>query len=65
MSEQANKQLTCPECGNGLKQVYAEANYGRVLLLDQCDKCGGIWFDSWELYYHKDAEAKRLDSIES
>ena len=65
MKEQPEKQLICPECGNGLKQVYAEANYGRVLLLDQCDKCGGIWFDSWELYYLKDAEAKRLDSIDT
>ena len=65
MNVQSDKKLICPECGNGLKQVYAEANYGRVLLLDQCDKCGGIWFDSWELYYLKDAEAKRLDSIDT
>ncbi|MBI5876001.1 MAG: zf-TFIIB domain-containing protein [Deltaproteobacteria bacterium] len=64
MNEQSdNKNLTCPECGNGLKQVYAEANYGRILLLDQCDVCGGIWFDTWELYYLKDAEAKRLDAV--
>lgn len=63
MNEQADKNLTCPECGNGLKQVYAEANYGRILLLDQCDVCGGIWFDNWELYYLKDAEAKRLDMV--
>lgn len=58
-----NKQLTCPQCGNGLKQVYAEAKYGRILLIDQCDVCGGIWFDNWELYFLKDAEAKRLDAV--
>ncbi len=63
MNEQTDKNLTCPECGNGLKEVYAEANYGRILLLDQCDVCGGIWFDKWELYYLKDAEAKRLDAV--
>lgn len=63
MNEQTDKNLTCPECGNGLKQVYAEANYGRILLLDQCDVCGGIWFDNWELYFLKDAEAKRLDAV--
>lgn len=60
MSEQP---LTCPECGEVCKEVYAEANYGRVLLLDQCNNCGGIWFDNWELYYLKDAEAKRLDTV--
>lgn len=65
MSAQPDEKLICPECGNGLKQVYAEANYGRIILLDQCDKCGGIWFDSWELYYLKDAEAKRLDTLNS
>lgn len=65
MSAQPDKKLICPECGNGLKEVYAEANYGRALLLDQCDECGGIWFDSWELYYLKDAETKRLDTINS
>lgn len=64
MNEQSNnKKLVCPECGNGLREVYAEANYGRIVLLDQCDVCGGIWFDNWELYYLKDAEAKRLDAV--
>lgn len=57
------KKLVCPECGNGMKEVYAEANYGRVLLLDQCERCGGIWFDCWELYHLKDAEARRLDAV--
>ena len=56
--------LTCPECGNTLKEVYVEANYGRALLLDQCHRCGGIWFDTWELYYLNDAEAKRLDAVD-
>lgn len=63
MAEQSDKKLICPECGNSLKEVYAEANYGRVLLLDQCERCGGIWFDCWELYHLKDAEAKRLDTV--
>ncbi|MBI3398820.1 MAG: zf-TFIIB domain-containing protein [Deltaproteobacteria bacterium] len=63
MPEQPDKKIACPECGNSLKEVYAGANYGRVLLLDQCERCGGIWFDCWELYHLKDAEAKRLDTI--
>ncbi len=63
MNEQPDKKLICPECSGVCKEVYAEANYGRVLLLDQCNDCGGIWFDNWELYYLKDAEAKRLDTV--
>ena len=63
MAEKSDKKIICPECGNSLKEVYAEANYGRVRLLDQCERCGGIWFDCWELYHLKDAEAKRLDIV--
>lgn len=43
--------LICPGCGGGLGHVRAAANYGRVLLLDQCADCGGVWFDRWELYF--------------
>ncbi len=54
----------CPGCGNGLKGVYAEAHYGRYLLLDQCQACGGIWFDRWELYYLEEEETNRLDPVD-
>ena len=57
--------LSCPGCGSPLKEVCAEANYGRYLLLDQCPDCGGIWFDNWELYYLKNGEANRLDPVDS
>lgn len=55
--------LVCPNCGSNLKDTYAEANYGRVLLLDQCKVCGGVWFDQWELYLLREADARRLDII--
>lgn len=63
--QQDHKDSTCPGCGGSLKEVYAEANYGRYLLLDQCKDCGGIWFDRWELYFLKDNEACRLDPVDS
>lgn len=56
--------LICPNCNGSLKETYAEANYGRVLILDQCETCGGIWFDRWELYLLTEAEAKRLDIVD-
>ncbi|MBI5287085.1 MAG: zf-TFIIB domain-containing protein [Deltaproteobacteria bacterium] len=64
-TQKGSKERLCPGCGNGLKEVYAEASYGRYLILDQCQNCGGIWFDRWELYFLKDGEADRLDPVDS
>ncbi len=58
------KQKKCPGCGGDLKEVFAKATYGRVLLLDQCGRCGGVWFDRWELYFLKPDEALRLDTVD-
>lgn len=59
------KHITCPECGGILKEVYSQANYGRVLLLDQCQGCGGVWFDRWELYFVTDEAIKNLEGIDA
>ena len=59
------KKLICPECGGCLHEVYAAANYGRVLLLDQCRGCGGVWFDRWELYFVTDKSIKDLEGIDA
>lgn len=64
MSEAQDKILNCPCCGGELKEVYAEANYGRVLLLDQCHGCGGVWFDKWELYFVKPGSLKTLEAVD-
>ncbi|MBI5493001.1 MAG: zf-TFIIB domain-containing protein [Deltaproteobacteria bacterium] len=56
--------LSCPECGGKLKEVYAEATYGRFLLLDQCRACGGVWFDKWELYFVKAESIKALEEVD-
>src|SRR2546427_740981 len=57
LDEKHNRPLQCPGCGSSLKEVCAEANYGRDLLLDQCPDCGGIWFDYSGVFYHKRVEA--------
>lgn len=64
MDAQDIKTLYCPGCGGTLKEVWAEANYGRVLLLDQCHDCGGVWFDRWELYFMKESSLRSLDSVD-
>ena len=58
-----DSNLICPNCNGHLKETYAEAHYGRVLLLEQCERCGGVWFDHWELYLLTEAEARRLDEV--
>ena len=59
------RKLICPECNGPLHEVFAEANYGRVLLLDQCKGCGGVWFDRWELYFVTDRSIKDLEAIDA
>ncbi len=45
-------------------RAYAEANYGRVLLLDQCEECGGVWFDRWELYFASTGSLLSLAAVD-
>lgn len=47
-----------------MSRVYAEANYGRVILLDQCARCGGVWFDRWELYFVREGSLKSLEAVD-
>lgn len=56
--------LICPGCGGDLANVWAEANYGRVLLLDQCAGCGGVWFDRWELYFARPVSLMTLHEMD-
>ncbi|MDO8427307.1 MAG: zf-TFIIB domain-containing protein [Deltaproteobacteria bacterium] len=59
-----DKKIFCPGCGGDLKEAYAEATYGRFLLLDQCPDCGGVWFDKWELYFVKAKAIKGLGEVD-
>jgi len=40
----------CPECESEMKEVALQTSFGTFVKLDQCQRCGGIWFDAWELY---------------
>ena len=48
-----------------MHQVQITANYGQPLFLDQCDTCGGIWFDESELYRARQGEAEKVDLIDT
>lgn len=55
--------LKCPDCAGDLHEVVAESQYGIKIRLDQCFNCGGIWFDSLELYPLPKDEVGKIDSI--
>jgi Zn-finger nucleic acid-binding protein len=47
-----------------MAEVIARAAPGSLIQLDQCDKCGGIWCDKWELFPVDPDETGRLDPLD-
>jgi Zn-dependent protease with chaperone function len=41
---------TCPDCTLALAEEAIASHYGAPIPVDRCAACGGIWFDSLELY---------------
>ncbi len=55
--------MICPNDNTEMHQVQVLSHYGQPIFLDQCGKCGGIWFDQSELYRTKQGEAERVESL--
>jgi Zn-finger nucleic acid-binding protein len=55
--------MNCPNENTEMQQVKVESHYGQTVLLDQCPKCGGIWFDHLELYSVKQGQAEKIDLL--
>jgi|WetSurMetagenome_2_1015567.scaffolds.fasta_scaffold422502_1 uncharacterized protein len=55
--------LTCPNENIEMQKIKTEAHYGQTVIIDQCPGCGGIWFDSFELYMPKQGQAGKIESI--
>jgi Zn-finger nucleic acid-binding protein len=47
-----------------MREVSARARTGYLLALDQCDDCGGLWFDRWELFPLHHDEVDTLDPLD-
>jgi Zn-finger nucleic acid-binding protein len=47
-----------------MSEVTAPADPGTLIQLDQCQKCGGIWCDKWELFPIDPDEARELDQLD-
>lgn len=56
--------VMCPGDGGEMRQVRILSHYGQPIFLDQCVKCGGIWFDESELFRSKRGEAERIESLD-
>jgi Zn-finger nucleic acid-binding protein len=55
--------MECPNCSSELSQVTLEDKYYcNKLVVDQCDKCGGVWFDSHEIYQIDNVELAKYNS---
>jgi Zn-finger nucleic acid-binding protein len=57
--------MICPNDNAEMHQVKIESHYGQPLFLDQCDICGGIWFDELELYKARQGEAEKIEVLNS
>lgn len=55
--------MICPNEKSEMHQVMVHSHYGQPILLEQCEKCGGIWFDEAELYRAKIGEAEKIEVL--
>lgn len=46
-----------------MHQVKIMGHYGEPIGVDQCEECGGIWFDESELFRAKQGEAERIEAV--
>ena len=57
--------MFCPNENIEMHQVRIESHYGQPIILEQCNKCGGIWFDESELFRAKQGEAEEIELLDS
>ena len=56
--------MICPNDNIEMHQVRIESYYGQPIFLEQCENCGGIWFDESELYRAKQGEANKIELLD-
>ncbi len=55
--------MLCPNEGLEMHPVTRHSHYGQPITVDQCEKCGGIWFDEAELFQAGQGEAEKIESL--
>ena len=46
-----------------MRQVEIASHYGGPIFVDQCERCGGIWFDESNLFRAKQGEAEKIEAL--
>jgi len=57
--------MLCPNDSTEMRQVKTVGHYGGPIIIDQCAKCGGIWFDESELFRAKPGEAEKIEVLDA
>jgi Zn-finger nucleic acid-binding protein len=55
--------MLCPNDRTEMHQVKIVSHYGGPIFVDQCEKCGGIWFGESELFRAKQGEAEKIEAL--
>ena len=55
--------MRCPNDNAEMYQVEVVSHYGGPIFVDQCGKCGGIWFDDSNLFRAKQGEAEKIEAL--
>jgi Zn-finger nucleic acid-binding protein len=56
--------MLCPVDKAEMHRVKIISHYGQPIELDQCEICGGIWFDESELFRAKQGEAEKIELLD-
>jgi Zn-finger nucleic acid-binding protein len=56
--------MFCPVDKIEMHRVKIISHYGQPIELDQCEICGGIWFDQSELFRAKQGEAEKTELLD-
>lgn len=55
--------MRCPSDNTEMRQVRIASHYGGPIFVDQCESCGGIWFDESNLFRAKQGEAEKIEAL--
>ena len=56
--------MFCPNENARMHHAAVSSHYGQQVIIDQCEKCGGIWFDAFELFKVKQGEAQEIEELD-
>ena len=57
--------MYCPNDSAMMHQTAVPTHYGQKVVIDQCEGCGGLWFDAFELYKTKQGADKFIEELDT